>query len=161
MHNNYDQLIRNGCREFLPEHYDWRILKAQLFQESRFQPDATSPAGAMGIAQIMPETWNDWALPNFSQNPYDAEASIMVGARYMGYQYKQWMWPRPEIDRVCLAMAGYNAGLGNILKAQKLSGNKLHYKDIIKFLPDVTGSHSAETIGYVKKILGFWCQEIT
>jgi membrane-bound lytic murein transglycosylase F len=155
----YDQLIKNGVIEYLPEGFDWRIIKAQFFQESRFQPNAVSPVGARGIAQIMPNTWDRWALPTY-KDPFNAEQSIMTGCRYMAYLYGQWKSPRPEIDRICLALASYNAGLGHILKAQKLADNASLYAPIIAKLPEVTGKHSAETIDYVRKILGYWCKEI-
>jgi len=40
---------------------DWRIYKALLWQESRFNAQAVSPVGAQGIAQFMPATWAEWA----------------------------------------------------------------------------------------------------
>lgn len=160
MKTEYDQLIRNACIEYLPEYYDWRMVKAQYWQESRFQPDALSPAGACGIAQIMPGTWRQYRLPNY-HSPFDPEQSIMTGARYMGYLYGQWSWPRPEIDRVCLTLASYNAGLGHILDAQELAGGTTNYAKTIAKLDQVTGTHSLETIDYVKKILGFYVAEVT
>ena len=150
----YDQMIRNAAIDFLP--YDWRIYKAQIFQESSFQPDAVSPAGARGLAQVMPSTWERYG----SGDPFDPQQSLMAGARYMAYLYKQWSSPRPDIDRICLAMASYNAGLGNILKAQEKSGGKLLYAEIIQHLPSVTGRNAAETIDYVKKILGYWTVDV-
>lgn len=160
MDPRYDTLFRKAVEEYLPDGYDWRLYKAQCWQESRFKPDAVSPAGAQGVAQIMPGTWNQWKLKDYD-NPFDAEQSIMTGARYMGYLYGQWRWPRPEIDRLCLAMASYNAGLGNILNAQRNANNASLYAHIMRMLPEVTGRHSAETIDYVKKILGFWADEVT
>ena len=79
----------------------------------------------------------------------------MTGAYYMAYLIGSWYVDRPEVDRHCLAMASYNAGLGNILKAQKLAGGPSLYAPIIKKLPDVTGDHSRETISYVGKILDY------
>lgn len=151
----YDKIIQDACKENLPS-IDWRIIKAQFWQESRFNHRATSPVGAMGIAQIMPATWD-----RFGQgDPYNALDSITAGAKCMANMIGQWSRPRPDIDRICLAMASYNAGLGHILKAQKLSGDKALYAEIIEHLPNVTGEHSRETIQYVENILGFWCKEV-
>lgn len=155
----YDQLIRNSVLEFLPANYDWRLYKGQIMAESSFRPDAVSPAGARGLAQIMPATWEQYKYRGID-DPFDPQQSLMVGARYMAYLYKQWSSPRPEIDRVCLALASFNAGLGNILKAQKLSGGKLLYSEIIEHLPSVTGRNASETIDYVRKILGYWTAEV-
>lgn len=152
----YDEDIRHAVHEHIGSDIDWRIIKAQFWQESRFDPRATSNAGAMGIAQIMPDTWDRFG----KGDPYNALDSINAGARVMCNMIGQWSRPRPEIDRICLALASYNAGLGHILKAQKLSGDKALYGEIIEHLPSVTGDHSKETIQYVEKILGYWCDDV-
>lgn len=151
----YDAEIQQAATEHLPG-VDWRIIKAQFWQESRFNPRARSPVGAQGIAQIMPATWDRFG----SGDPYNAHDSILAGVKYMANLLGQWSAPRPEIDRICLALASYNAGLGHLLKAQKLSGNKSLYCEIIEHLPAVTGKHSRETIEYVEKTLGFWCADV-
>ena len=157
----YDELIQQACEKYLPN-VDWRLYKAQLFQESSLKHHAVSPAGAKGLAQFMPDTWEEWApragYPD--AKAIDAEASIFTGAMYMAHLIKQWAWPRPEMDRYALALASYNAGLGNILKAQKASGDKSLYKEIIEKLPEVTGHHSNETINYVERILKFYVDAI-
>lgn len=151
----YDQIIKDACKEHLPS-IDWRMIKAQFWQESKFNPRATSPVGAMGIAQIMPDTW----LRFGKGDPYNAQDSINAGIDCMANLLGQWSRPRPDIDRICLALASYNAGLGHILKAQKLSGDKALYGEIIERLPSVTGDHSKETIQYVERILGYWCADV-
>ena len=150
----YDSLIQEAVNAHLPG-YDWRLYKAQLYQESKLNPRAVSPVGAGGIAQFMPATWEEWAPRAGYEgvSRFDPEASIMTGAMYMSYLIDEWSWPRPEIDRHCLAMASYNSGLGDILKAQKASGNKLLYRDIIEKLPEVEPDHARETMTYVKRIL--------
>ena len=56
-------------------------------------------------------------------------------------------------DRHSLALASYNAGLGNVLKAQKAGGGSLYYTPMIKALPSVTGKkNSKETTDYVNRI---------
>jgi len=157
----YDHIIKKAVETHLPG-YDWRLLKSQLYQESKLNPKAVSPAGAGGIAQFMAPTWKEWApkagYPEADR--FDPEASIMVGAAYMAHLIKQWKAPRPDIDRHCLAMASFNSGLGNVLAAQKKAGNPNLYAEIIKELPSVTGpKHSNETMTYVKKILGY-CNDL-
>lgn len=160
MITKYDTLIQKAVDAHLPG-YDWRKLKAQYYQESRLNPKAVSPAGAGGIAQFMLATWKEKApkagYPDADR--FDPEASIMVGAYYMAELIEQWRWKRPEVDRHCLAMASYNAGLGNILKAQKLADNATLYAHIIAKLPEVTGDHSKETKTYVKRILNY-CNDL-
>lgn len=152
----YDTEIQRSCAEFLPG-IDWRIIKAQFWQESRFDPRATSPVGARGIAQIMPATWDRFGVGD----PYDAHDSIWAGVKCMANLIGQWSRPRPDIDRICLALASYNAGLGHVLKAQKLAADAPLYADIIERLPDVTGTHSKETIDYVRHILRFYASAVT
>jgi len=55
MNKKYDALIKTAQKKYLPG-TDWRLLKAQLTQESDLNPRAVSPAGAQGIAQFMPNT---------------------------------------------------------------------------------------------------------
>lgn len=160
----FDSEIKAAAERWLP--YDWRLYKAQLWQESRFIPTAKSGAGAMGVAQFMPDTWGDMlsspqlALPP-DASPYDPQWAIPAGAFYMCKLYNGWTAPRPEADRICLALASYNAGFGNILKAQKHAKGASDYASIIHSLPLVTGDHAEETTEYVERILGYYKQMVT
>ena len=159
----FDQLIKDSAAKYLPM-IDARYWWAQIRQESSFNPRARSPVGALGLAQIMPGTWAEWSKKSGYQNsdPTDPEASLFTGAMYMRYQWEQWTSPRPEIDRLCLAWASYNAGLGNILDAQRVAKGANDYKTIIAELPEITGYRNAhETQTYVKRILGYHAEEVT
>ena len=162
MSDMYDASIKAAVEKHLP-FYDWTLYKAQLWQESRLNPTAVSPANAVGVAQFTPMTWSDWA----HRAGYDGadrtnpEASIFTGACYMAALIGKWKAPRPDIDRWCLAMASYNAGFGHIINAQKRSGDKPLYADIIKHLVNVTGDkNSKETKDYVRKILTYWSMQV-
>ncbi|WP_085592176.1 transglycosylase SLT domain-containing protein [Thalassospira sp. MCCC 1A01428] len=138
---------------------DWRLLKAQCYQESRLIPDAVSPAGAMGLCQFMPATWR--GIIRQGKLPPDASAfaprlSIEAAGFYMGKLRAEWSSPRPEWDRHSLALASYNAGLGHLLTAQHKCNGAVLYSRIIPCLPAVTGRHSAETINYVTSIWGWF-----
>ena len=132
---------------------DWRLLKAQCYQESLLDPLAVSPVGAQGICQFMPATWADMPIEG---SPFTPRLNIHAAAYYMGRLRTGWSSPRPEFDRHSLAMASYNAGFGNLLKAQRLCTGAILYAEIIDCLPDVTGRHSNETITYVERIWGFY-----
>lgn len=133
---------------------DWRYWKAQLYQESLLDPCAVSPVGARGLAQFMPGTWSDISqrMGLGAVSPHNAKAAIDAGAYYMARLYLSWSAPRPDMDRWDLARASYNAGMGNLLKAQRIAGGANRYAEIITALPEVTGHHSRETITYVQRI---------
>lgn len=151
--DRYDRQIRTAAATWLPG-VPWKLWKAQLYQESRLDPFARSPAGAEGLAQFMPATWREittvmgLGLVDRSM----AEPSIHAGAYYMARLRRQWSAPRPETDRHDLAMASYNAGIGHLLAAQKACGGRALYREIIACLPAITGHHAAETMGYAPAI---------
>ena len=148
--DRYDREIRKAVKNWLPG-LNWVLLKAQYYQESRLDPDAVSPVGAAGIAQIMPGTWKEVsrAMKWGAISPHDAKFAVEAGAYYMRRMRRGWSSPRPEQDRHDLALASYNAGFGNLLQAQKHCGMPAAYPDIAACLPDVTGRHSKETLDYV------------
>lgn len=151
-HSKYDWQIKKASRHYLPA-VPWQLYKAQLIQESSLNSNAVSHVGASGLAQFMPDTWNEVSGElGFSGSATDAKLAIPAGAYYMAKLRNVWKWPRPEEDRHNLALACFNAGCGNILKAQRLCGNPSEYIPIMACLPQVTGKHAAETLGYAPKI---------
>lgn len=139
------------------------FLIAQAVQESRFDAKAVSPAGAVGIAQFMLPTAKQVGeelktkLALF-KNGFDRENSIQsiwAQVYYMNKLFKVWDLGRADSERLKLAFASYNAGIRNILKAQKRSGNKKFWNEIKIFLPLVTKENSKETIGYVDYIFKY------
>lgn len=153
----YDRDIEAAAKRWLPG-IPWRLLKAQYWQESRLKPDARSPAGAEGVAQFMPGTAAD-IFPLLGYGALDrrlAAPSIEAGAFYMARLRKSWSSPRPWEDRHKLALASYNAGMGHILSAQRLCGGAVLYDPIMACLPQITGRHAAETLGYAPTIWHWW-----
>jgi hypothetical protein len=152
--SQYDREIKRAVELYWPEYPFWTSWKSQLFQESRLDPAAVSPVGAAGLAQFMPGTWaqisRELRLPP-GLSPHHAWA-IEAGAYYMAKLRGQWSAPRPALDRHQLAQASYNAGLGHLLSAQRKCGGPPGYEAIVACLPQITGRHSAETIGYIKAI---------
>ena len=87
MKSTYDTLFKEATAEYLPT-VDWRLLKAQGIQESRLNPNAVSPAGAMGLMQFMPQAWEEWSeKAGFTNSePQEPEAAIYLpGSRYAGF----------------------------------------------------------------------------
>lgn len=148
----YDASIKKWASFYTPE-VPWYWNKAQLIQESRLDPNAKSHVGAMGLGQFMPKTWEQMQRElNITANAYAPTYNIQASAYYMRQLRNNFKKPRPEYDKHSLALASYNAGLGNILKAQQKGGNSLLYKPMIEALPKVTGHHSKETRDYVNRI---------
>jgi len=157
--DSYDREIRRAVSIHWPTYPHWRAWKAQLYQESLLDPDAVSPVGAQGLAQFMPATWAQIRVEmkyGLGVDPFMADVAIAAGAYYMAKLRRGWSSPRPQGDRHKLAQASYNAGFGNLLKAQKACGGARLYDDIIRCLPDITGRHSTETITYVRRIAKWW-----
>jgi membrane-bound lytic murein transglycosylase F len=156
--DRWDEDFEKSAEVYLPPGIDWRLLKAQCFQESSLRPDAVSPVGAFGLCQFMPGTAADVSkqLGVTVQDFWKPSISIRAAALYMGKLHRTWRAPRPLMDRHMLAMASYNAGAGHLIMAQSICGGGNLYKQIIPCLPKVTGTHSKETIDYVDRILNKW-----
>lgn len=152
----YDASYKKWSLIYTPE-IPWYWHKAQAIAESGLNPNAVSPVGAAGIGQFMPDTWSDMeARLNFKGSVFTPALNIQAQVFYMSTLMKQFKKERPVYDRYSLALASYNAGLGNILKAQMVGGGGLMYAPMIKALPKVTGDkHSTETRDYVNRIWQF------
>lgn len=154
--SEYDVLIKRSAETFMPS-VDWRLWKAQVKAESAFKAGAVSPVGAMGLSQIMPATFAEIGRRSgINGDPFDPEVNLMAGAWYMNRQRAVFKSPRPDHERHNLAIAAYNAGAGNIIKAQQLAGNPIDWQHAAAKLHLVTGKHSKETIDYVAKIRSFY-----
>lgn len=153
--DKWDAHFKASAAAWLPG-VDWKLLKAQCYQESRLDPLAVSPAGAKGLCQFMGGTFNDvgrslgWVS---GASAFDPELSIDGASYYMSKLRYTWRRNRTSDERQPLAQASYNAGTGNILKAQALCANALLWAAISTCLPKVTGEKNThETRTYVERI---------
>lgn len=154
----FDYLFRMHAEQRLPR-YDWLWTKAQAYQESRFDPAAVSPAGAVGLMQIMPVTGHEQAIRTGVEGPLTSPMiNVLYGTDYMARQERTWFSPRPLLERLWLMFASYNAGAGNIIVAQELAGGALLWDAISMCLVQVTGHHSKETLTYVERIRRWYGQ---
>lgn len=98
-----DNYIVESCDRYK---IDPLLIYAQMNQESRFKVKATSHKGASGLMQLMPDTAKRFGVTDI----YDQEQNIDAGVKYM-----RWLLNKFN-GNVPLALAGYNAGEGAVMK---------------------------------------------
>jgi membrane-bound lytic murein transglycosylase F len=110
----YDEWFREYAR--IPG-WDWRLVASQAYQESRFNANAKSWAGAVGLMQIMPRTARELRV-----NPRDARQSIEGACRYLWKLDAHFANKIPnEKERIRFILASYNVGLGHVEDARRLA----------------------------------------
>ena len=150
----YDKYFSKYSKRFFGPGFDWHYFKAQAIAESQLQADAASTAGAKGIMQIMPATFEEILQknPSIKGTRKQPRWNIAAGIYYDRTIWNLWTAERPFEDRINFMFGSYNAGKGNILKAQKIANtqalNPNLWQSIAVVLPKVTGKRSKETIGY-------------
>jgi membrane-bound lytic murein transglycosylase F len=97
--------------------FDWRLVAAQIYQESRFDPKNKSWVGAQGLFQIMPATAKGLGIID----PTDPEQSIRGGLKYMSQLAAHYSDVADPIERYRFALAAYNSGFGHIDDARHLA----------------------------------------
>ena len=89
---------------------DWRLIAALAYQESQWDPMATSPTGVRGMMMLTEETADRLGV----SNRLDPKQSISAGARYLADIRDQLPETVKEPDRTWMALAAYNLGLGHM-----------------------------------------------
>ncbi|MFP4476894.1 MAG: transglycosylase SLT domain-containing protein [Desulfatibacillaceae bacterium] len=155
---DYDQYFRKYSKRFFGPGFDWRFFKAQAIAESRLDLKAKSHVGAEGLMQIMPTTFEEIRskLDYIKGSPLEPRWNIAAGVYYDRNLWKTWKARRPFQDRMSFTFGSFNAGKGNVLRAQKIAAqeelNPNLWGSIQVTLPKVTGRQSGETIHYVDNI---------
>jgi membrane-bound lytic murein transglycosylase F len=112
--SQYDELIKQHARKI---GWDWRMIAALIYQESRFNPRARSWVGAEGLMQIMPGTARALGVRNTS----DPAQSIRGGTNYLQMLYERFEDIPDSLNRLKFTMASYNCGYGHVRDAQRLA----------------------------------------
>lgn len=115
--SEFDYIIKLGAKKI---GWDWRLLAAQIYQESQFKPKAKSWAGAGGLMQIMPKTASELGVKN-RNNPIE---SIIGGTSYLQQIYDDFQDIKDPVQRIKFTMASYNCGYAHVRDAQKLAQHK-------------------------------------
>jgi len=109
----YESIIKTTSKE---HNFDWRLIAAQIYQESHFNPKARSFSGVRGIMQVTLITAKQMGVKN-RLDPYQ---SITAGVKYLRTLYKSYDKSTGQ-DRILISLAAYNVGPGHILDAQKIA----------------------------------------
>ena len=110
----YDNKIQKHAEQY---GFDWRLITALMFQESRFNPQAESEVGATGLMQLIPTTADLLGVEN-TEHP---ETSINAGIRYLDYLRGKFDENLLLEDRMWFALASYNAGYGRVKHGRQLA----------------------------------------
>ncbi len=115
---HYKPIIKKYAKRY---GFDWRLIAAQIVQESGFRDKARSRVGARGLMQIMPYTARELSkeldIEYILKNPRE---NITAGIYHLYKQYR--LFPEaPRPDRTKLALASYNCGVGHVFDAQDIA----------------------------------------
>lgn len=137
-------------REMAPEiGWEWYMLAAVAYHESRFNPTITSPSGAKGIMQLMSRTGRRFGLNDSTfYVPYD---NIQAGTRYIHFLQDKFYFIHNQEEKMKFVIASYNTGPGNVFEARRQAKenelNAYRWADVEQFMTP------AHTRTYVNKVL--------
>jgi membrane-bound lytic murein transglycosylase F len=99
--------------------FDWRLIAAQIYQESHLNPWAKSQAGARGLMQILPSTGQSLGIDDL----FDPVQNINAGVQHLKNLFNHFDKLKGQ-DRLLISLAAYNIGQGHIHDARKLAQKK-------------------------------------
>ncbi|MDO9321787.1 MAG: transglycosylase SLT domain-containing protein, partial [Pseudomonas sp.] len=150
-----------------PLQLDWRLLAAMGYQESLWQPEATSKTGVRGLMMLTQNTAQAMGVVN----RLDAKQSIRGGAKYIAQIKNELPDSLIEPDRTWFALAAYNIGGAHLEDARKLAKaeglNPDKWLDVKKMLPRLSQkkwfsktrygyARGGETVHFVQNIRRYY-----
>jgi len=131
--SKYDHFFKMYCGA---ARMDWRMMAAQCYQESCFDPNAQSWAGACGLMQIMPATADHLGLPR--NMIFEPEANISAASKYLRELNGKFADIPDPAQRIMFVLASYNGGYFHIRDAQSLARkygrNANNWGDVAEFV---------------------------
>jgi membrane-bound lytic murein transglycosylase F len=112
--SKYDDIIKNNAQLL---GWDWRLLASMIYQESRFDPNARSWAGATGLMQVMPITAKHIGVKKY-RKPSD---NIKAGVKYLQELQQKFSEIPDSNERIKFILAAYNVGPNHIEDARRLA----------------------------------------
>jgi soluble lytic murein transglycosylase-like protein len=107
---------------------DPALLAAVVWAESGFRPDAVSSAGAIGLAQLMPDTARQLGV-----DPYDPHQNLSGGARFLAFTIERF-------GRVDLGLAAYNAGPARVADGDIPASTHAYVEQVLGYAARMGGS---------------------
>jgi membrane-bound lytic murein transglycosylase F len=160
----YQALIQQVAVEY---QLDWHLLGAIAYQESHWDPRATSPTGVRGMMMLTRPTARELGV----KDRLDPLQSLRGGARYLKNIKRRLPQRIKEPDLTWFSLAAYNVGMGHLEDArvitQRLGGNPDLWVDVSKHLPLLQNSkyyqearhgyaRGSEPVNYVKNIRHYY-----
>ena len=166
--SHYDAQFRRHAPQI---RWDWRLLAAQCYQESCFDPQARSWAGACGLMQIMPGTADHLGLAR--SDIYNPEQNIAAAVKYIAELQQSFSDIPDHAERTKFVLAAYNGGGFHIRDAMALAckygRNPQRWRDVEPYVlglqqaqyyndPVVRNGYmrGSETVDYVRRIHDRW-----
>lgn len=163
----YDELIKDYA---VMLGWDWRLLAAVIFQESRFHIEAHSPRGARGLMQMLPSTARRFDVEDL----LDPEESIKAGVAFLLRLQKMFMEQAATADELCkFTLAAYNAGEGRLRDcinyAQAKGKDASTWDGLVSIIPEMRDEANVqidsvklgvfqghETMAYIDSVLSIY-----
>ncbi len=163
----YDDLIRSYAARI---GWDWRMLAAVIYQESRFSINSHSSRGASGLMQVMPSTAEHYEVSDL----LDPEQNLIAGTSHL--MRLQRMFRNTDIsgeEQIKFVLAAYNAGEGRIEDcrkfAEEMNMDSSRWEEIVKVIPEMSNASlveatdlkfgkfkGSETIRYVDSVMSHY-----
>ncbi len=163
----YDSLIRVHADSL---GWDWRLLAAVIYQESRFHIEAKSRRGARGLMQMMPKTAEHYGV----SDPLSPEENIRGGAQLLGSLVRRYRnVGADDTERYKYALAAYNAGVGRVDDIIRLARARdvdvSRWDNVVSVIPEMNSEavsdsgvvktgpfKGTETIAYVDSVMDIY-----
>lgn len=163
--SEYDTLLKVAAKEM---DWDWLLLAAQVYKESKFDEGAESWAGAIGLMQVLPSTGLEHGVTK--DELYVPERNVYAATQHLRWLKSQWKHMEDERARQKFILASYNVGLGHVQDAVRLTrkygGNPDAWEDVSEYLLKKASSQyymdpvvvygycrGSEPVNYVRRIL--------
>ncbi len=165
--SRFDTIIKSQSREL---GFDWRLISAIAYNESRFKPEVRSHRGAAGLMQIMPQIARHYNMDadeiQQPKNNVEVALKLLIAIE----QFLKLPSNTPESDKLAIMLACYNGGIGHVSDARKLAAkygfDNTRWANVSKFLlakrdaefyNDSVVKHGSftatETLSFVNKVL--------